>query len=431
MSFSMQELYQEITFEELEGFYFLWKKTPQRLCYSFFENFLNFKEQNQCIYKYIDKEIDKKIEDENSLFSDYLIECHNRKIDNQINRIKDKTEPFYTAQVDGLEKQKVSDFDGFIEFYKSIYNGLSHHTGVFDGCKFECYKKSCMFELIFELFDEYFNIKHRFNVINLKDNNLFNLYKENKINLFDCDEQYNTYELLSINLENFEWCSNQPFQLKDVRLEKTLYFSELIPNKFSQNKNNHLTLSQFLWDCLKSGKIKNLALRPNFIDVPSNDSSDLCENFEKGKSFNINGLNHKNIAKLFQENNYNNQLWVYMDGDENITFEEFNDEDDLLNEYFNISGIIVTNVVHLKYFQDNSGTYIEHIDHEYIFYSTEEYELRKNNHLQKGNARKRIKTFKIDNSKIPLNSEKDMVFLEFILKECLTHIDLVEEFLVS
>lgn len=120
-----------------------------------------------------------------------------------------------------------------------------------------------------------------------------------------------------------------------------------------------------------------------------------------------------------------------MDGGENITFEEFNEEDELLNEYFHITGLKVTNVVHLKYFQENSGTYIEHIDHEYIFYSMEGYELRKNNHLQKGNAKKRIKTFKIDKSKIPLNNEKDIEFLEFILKECLTHIDLIEEFLVS
>lgn len=428
MVFSIQELYQEITFKELEDFYFLWKKFPRTVSSSFCEDFFSFKEQNQDAYKHINEEIYQKIQDKNSLFSDCLVEYHNKKIDNEI---KDKTEKFYTAQISVLISQKVDNFKGFIDLNQSIYNSLSDDTGLFDGHNIDYYQESCVFKLIFELFDRYFSINSRFDVMDLKDNNLYSLYQENNINLFDCDEQYKKYELLSIKLENFEWCSNQPFQLRDIRLGKTLYFSDIIPNKFSENKNNHLTLSQFLWDCLEEGKIKNLALRPNFIDVPSDGLSYSCENFEKGKSFNINGLNHKNVAKLFQENNYNNQLWVYMDGNENITFEEFNEEDNLLNEYFYLTGLKVTNVVHLKYFQDNSGTYIEHIDHEYIFYSIEEYKLRKNNHLQKGDAKKRIKTFKIDKSKIPLNNEKDIEFLEFILKECLTHIDLIEEFLIS
>lgn len=308
MFYSIQELYQEITFKELEGLYFLWKKFPRAVSFSFCDDFFSFKEQNQDAYKHINEELYKKIQDKNSLFFDFLVEYHNKRIDDEINQI-DRSEKFYTNIIDNLKRQKVDSFKGLIALNQSAYNSSSGDTGLFEGHNINHCQEFCVFKLIFELFDSYFSIKNTFNLIDLKGNDLFNLYKVNNINLFDCDEQYRKYELLTISLEDFELCSNQPFQLRDIRLGETLYFSDVIPNKFSANKNNHLTLSQFLWDCLEKGKIKNLALRPNFINVPSDGLSIALEEFEKGKSFSINGLNCENIAKLFQENNYNNQLW--------------------------------------------------------------------------------------------------------------------------
>ena len=57
------------------------------------------------------------------------------------------------------------------------------------------------------------------------------------------------------------------------------------------------------------------------------------------------------------------------------------------------------------------------MDHEYIFYSLEEYVKRLSDIKQKGNILKRIKTFKIDNSKIPFILEDGMNVLLFFLNE--------------
>lgn len=75
---------------------------------------------------------------------------------------------------------------------------------------------------------------------------------------------------------------------------------------------------------------------------------------------------------------------------------------------------------------------INHIDHEYIFYSEEQIKLRQKNHKIKGTKIPRCKTFKIDDAKIPFSLHLDDQIinpLEIILKEFIINIDLVDEFL--
>ena len=62
---------------------------------------------------------------------------------------------------------------------------------------------------------------------------------------------------------------------------------------------------------------------------------------------------------------------------------------------------IMTQAVHLEFFRKNNDFYIEHIDHEIIFYTFDEYDNRLCNIKAKGKVLKRQKTFKIDNSEIP------------------------------
>ena len=61
----------------------------------------------------------------------------------------------------------------------------------------------------------------------------------------------------------------------------------------------------------------------------------------------------------------------------------------------------MTQAVHLKFFKKKDDFYIEHIDHEIIFYTFDEYDNRLCNIKAKGKVLKRQKTFKIDNSEIP------------------------------
>lgn len=431
-TFSLLEFYEELNFAELEDLYELWNSFPKESVVCQFELFFLFKSQQEK-YTYVLDVLRKKLSDSSSIFSEMLLEYHNYKKFCEISNIKETHKAsldsmVYRLKIDSLQKQIYSHIDELILYYREVYKTLRGSTGLFKDYSELDYLESSLIILLFDLLRDYKNVKNKF-LFDFKNNAFINFYKNKGIDLLKEDKQYEKYGLLSISLDTFEFCTNQRFQLKDKRIDSTLYFNDLIPNNTSLNKNNHLSLKDYLWESLQMKKISQLSLLPEFNDVPSDGRTLFLENFEKGNSFKINGLNKENVAKLFQEREYSNQLWAYMDGESDITFEEFNEEE--TKDYLDVCGFYVTNVVHLKYFRDGSDYFIEHLDHEYVFYSPDEYEKRKLNHLQKGNAKKRIKTFKIDNSKIPLSTEAGLEFLEFILKECLKHTDLIEEFLYS
>ena len=434
-SFSLCEFYNELKFNKLEEFYKLWcsfKKEKTEPGTTYFEPFSLFVKSQQEKYNRILDILRSKLDDKSILFSLALLEYHNyRKTCKILNLKMHKdwdTNIFHKTEIENLEKQIYSTLDDIKSYYGSVYKSLIDCIALFSEYTESDYVELNLILLLFDCLDEFERTKNKFD-LNFKDNPLVAFYKDNGIDLAKKDKQYKKYGLLSISLDNFEFCSSQPFQLRDKRLDATLYFNHLIPNNTSMNRNNHLSLKDYLWKSLYAKKINQLSLLPEFNNITSNGLTLCLENFEKGNSFKINGLNKENVAKLFQEREYGNQLWAYMDGEADITFEEFNEEE--AKDYLDVCGFYVTNVVHLKYFKDEDDYFIEHLDHEYVFYLPDEYKKRKSNHLQKGNAKKRIKTFKIDNSKIPLSTEAGLEFLEIILKECLKHTDLIEEFLYS
>lgn len=120
--------------------------------------------------------------------------------------------------------------------------------------------------------------------------------------------------------------------------------------------------------------------------------------------------------------------------DSNIIFEE------LCENFLTYGDNIITQVVHVEYYCEDNEYYMKHIDHEYIFYSIDEYERRLKESAQKGY--KKIKTFKIDDSKIPLNydvctecrsvdgslKKQKVLLLHLILESYFQHVDLLDEY---
>ena len=122
-----------------------------------------------------------------------------------------------------------------------------------------------------------------------------------------------------------------------------------------------------------------------------------------------------------------------------MTFEELCRNEDNYNDS------IITQVVHLQYKKDNANITITHIDHEFVFYSSDEYALRKANSSVKGTKIKRLKSFKIDDAKIPINyicnrdiniynlrkpefHHERVPFLIFVIKSYFKHKDLIDEY---
>lgn len=165
------------------------------------------------------------------------------------------------------------------------------------------------------------------------------------------------------------------------------------------------------------------------------DSGYLAEALERGKIFDFVDLGSYSISKLYSVK-YEDCMWVVIDPS-NITFEELCEDFDIYND------MVVTQVIHLQYDFENDAAYITHLDHEYVFYSIDEYNRRLDDVKQKGEAQTRMKSFKIDHAKIPFDSRceifrkdergndlpsEDEQFLCYVLECYFKHKDLLKEY---
>ena len=237
---------------------------------------------------------------------------------------------------------------------------------------------------------------------------------------FDKSSTFKKWGLLPIDNNRIFCALDEPVRIYDKITDQTIFimlsrplaliFDELIKNNFI--------------NCISFRGIDNR------IYEGENHLSTMCEAVEKGLIFSFNLEKLPSITKLFKVSCYEDTLWVIKDS-QNITFEE------LCNDFHTFEDTIVTQMIHLEY--DNDC--ITHIDHEYIFYSIEEYGQRIRNPHTKGEARKRVKTFKIDKSSIPMNylckmfryQNRDLIevkvpFIYFVLNNYFEHKELLEEY---
>ncbi|MBV0882139.1 hypothetical protein KTQ42_22950 [Noviherbaspirillum sp. L7-7A] len=252
------------------------------------------------------------------------------------------------------------------------------------------------------------------------ESKLFRYYKSLDVDLKETDRQFAKYDLLSIS------SSEQ--------------IISGLPNRIFDNKNN----SQFLIDIpeaildifaflLKSEAIKNISFLvecevvfqtsmqyfillgnekpkcPVFLVDFLNDVRDgqaIREVVKKADTPNI--FPPHVLAGRFYDTN-NDSAWYFIDS-RNIYFEEISSDPEVFDD------CVVTQLIHIEYFIRSDQMLLAHIDHEYIFYSYDEFDKRLKDFSQKGSARKRIKTFKIDNSEIPIIAEGDVLVLNTILE---------------
>lgn len=243
------------------------------------------------------------------------------------------------------------------------------------------------------------------------------LYKD----FFSKKSEYRTYGLIPIS-EKIELSAiDEPVRLFDHVHNKTIFLQ--IPRPLAMVLNN-LIKEQF---------ISQISFRADdaYIYTGENHISYLAETVEKGRVFTLDLWKLPESTKLFS-NSYEDSLWVKHEGTD-ITFEE------LCEDFCTDDDVIITQMVHLQYNKESRT--ISHLDHEYIFYGIDEYEKRMRYHNIKGKMKKRIKTFKIDASKIPFDYPCEMIkieeckrewinvpFIYFVLDNYFTHKDLLQEY---
>lgn len=269
----------------------------------------------------------------------------------------------------------------------------------------------------------------------------FDMYKENRMSVYsheqqnieliyrnslEEEEQFLKYQLITIN-EARGVLPILPPRIYDQNINKTIML---------QNVPNELVI---LLNKLYSNKlIGKLSFRLSNWGIYDGkfDRELLLEEIQFGKAFSLMEIGEIKITKLYS-GSLEDTLWVNIDNS-NITFEE------LCDDFKTINDQIVTQVIHLEYKREvNNDYYITHIDHEYIFYTVDEYAERLINSNQKGTARARIKSFKADDCQIPMTEmheiiRKDingedlkpvnMLALHFILECYFHHVDLIEEY---
>lgn len=243
--------------------------------------------------------------------------------------------------------------------------------------------------------------------------------------IFNKQSQFRSYGLIPID-QYRTLLSVEPPRIYDSSINKTFF-----------TKNIPLHLLEQLSDMKDKGVICNLAVR--LLNEPGYDGKMYCEYLqealERGKQFDLANLGSYSVSKLYSTQ-YENCLWVVIDP-ENITFEE------LCEDFQIVEDMIVTQVIHVEYETSGDGAFITHLDHEYIFYTIEEYEKRMHDETQKGQAKTRMKSFKIDNSKIPFDFRCEIKckdengnelpiqkeqFLCYVLESYFKHKDLLTEY---
>lgn len=328
-----------------------------------------------------------------------------------------RSSDFYDLQLPSIEeKLKVNSFSlllahfastsksnqGMIEMLQKDYTSI--HGFEDNSYIDENYTLYCLGNI---LYDDFLYMKGRTELLEqIGSLHVYEEYKSIDIELDNVDPQFLKYKLLSKN-EYITINNDKDSQtITDSRIGKFFWIN--IPQK----------LLSSIQELIDSNCIKNISFR---IDGVS-ESLPAMEEMAFGEKLKINVSELPILSKFYSEKEYNDNLWVRHDlNKKSLTFEELTDNFEIFND------CVVTQVIHLEYKCENKDFYISHLDHEFIVYTMDEYYKRTSSSDHKGH--KKIKTFKIDNSKIPfLYKPKGEYFLYQVLDAYLINKGLVSEY---
>lgn len=383
--------------------------------YGFF--YEKFKKMDSRLFEIIFPYIEQRLENEK--FQDEICTLFRKGKETDISNAKAKGVKAATHGADDHISRTIAEsysellsglnFKKLLDYYSGIFESLDHYGSSSLGV--DVTKENyCLYNIAELLFNhEKALADDRFPS---KEGSKLELYYDSKgISLSEIDSQYKKYGLLSVG-SRFSLSVSETPKLKDSALDTYLFLRDARPD-----------ILRLFESLMGSGNISNLALLPdyNFAGDGILDITYALEELEYGKIFSLANADIVPLSKLYDLDNQQDSLWVKIDKS-NITFEELLDDFDVHDDS------IVTQVVHLEYIDKDGELFIQHIDHEYIFYTELEYEVRQKNGCQKGSAVTRVKTFKVDGSRIPLYLGDGSFFLYLVLSEYFKKIDLLAEY---
>ncbi|HFK7970748.1 TPA: hypothetical protein ACG0J3_002194 [Escherichia coli] len=236
---------------------------------------------------------------------------------------------------------------------------------------------------------------------------VYNLYKEHCIDLKSVDKQFDKYQVIEKN-KSLELISSK---------DGSYLIDDRIPG-YCLNITIDYDLLKVIEELINSNSIVKISFKVTSIST----SQVAMEDFDRGGPLELDVKGIPDISSFYSEN-YQDKLIIKHDSVmKEITFEELRDD------FYMINDSVVTQVVHLKYDIHDKEYFINHLDHELIVYSLEEYDDKIKDIKGKGSKGK-IKSFKIDESKIPFFYKSNKgYFLYQVLDAYFNHKDLLREY---
>lgn len=218
----------------------------------------------------------------------------------------------------------------------------------------------------------YFSYEYRDR--NLEQQTINNLYNDLDYGLITLDKNRNI-------LYKHKYICNFP-RLYDSKLKKTIFIdiSVSLLDIFMKLYNNH--------------KVEKLSFRGvDYLVYDGKIDKEILQESIIGKPFSYDLNKYIKFTQVY-DYNYKNKLVVVHDSN-NIYFEE------IIDGYYENKDFIETHLIHFEY--DSIRGIISHLDHEYVFYTKEEFIKKESKLNMIGTYKKRYKTFKLDGCSIPIN----------------------------
>lgn len=390
-----------------------------------FERFVRaFLERSELIEKQLLPSLKKEFDCIN--FQSKVMLLHSRKWKTVLESVQDTLTAksnipsaiaFHKPEIDGaLEQLKIKKFDTLINTLRKeldefeLLDLYSNEYRYIHGAEDRLYiaDNYIYFFIGRILYDNYSNLKSKKGMyITDYSAAVYEEYSKIDIDLKSIDSQFAKYKLLSLN-DDIDILNDKDSQtISDRRIQK--FFWITIPRKL-------LTTIEML---IKKEMIEKIAFQVNYIS----ESVPAMEEIEYGSPLEFNLSELPKLSSFYSSENYENKLWVKHDVNKtSLTFEETLEDFDTVGDE-----AIATQVIHLEYFKLEDSYYINHLDHEYIIYDWDEYDKRLINSEIKGH--KKIKSFKIDEAKIPFDFKSNgEYFLYQVLDSYLKNKELISEY---
>lgn len=257
------------------------------------------------------------------------------------------------------------------------------------------------------LYSNYELLRRRMEVLDLKYSSVvLDEYSKIGIDLKNEDAQFSKYNILKLNpnisINNYKDSQT----INDSRIDK--YFWIGVPRK----------LLSTIEDLISNKFISDISFRVDYVS----DTIPIMEEMEFGSPMKLKVSTLPELSRFYSSECYGDSLWVRHDTvKSSLTFEE------LVEDFEVVGDNIVTQVVHLEYALSDDEYFITHLDHEFILYTLEAYDKRLSNPGSKGY--RKVKTFKIDNARIPFYFKKENEYFLFqVLDVYLKKTSLISEY---